>query len=1275
MIKRVSVILVLLILITNSLPFFEGRTFAAGEGQSKEGFNNGLAGQLSQFYKDKKARTFAQRKIDSHVLQTAGEARSRAAALSPGQEARFSAFSTSMLKIDDAGNIEIKLNVSAAGREQLKQLEASGMKIIRTLPEYGIVEGSAPYGQVESIAALDFVRQVSTPGYPVYNTGSINSEGDAVTRAAEARAGFGVNGSGIKVGVMSDGVTHLANSVASGDLPSSPAVNVLKAGSGDEGTAMLEIVNDLAPGSPLAFYAPSTSTDMVAGIRALRDAGSKVIVDDITFFDEPKFEDGPIALEARAFYTGGGVYATSAGNSAGSHYTHAYVRATGPGGSYPFAHDYGGGDLGNTFSVPNGGSLTTIFQWNDKWGLAGDDFDIFLRRSDTGAVLDSGTTPQNGTGNPWEELSWTNSTGGAVTVYLTVYEFSLVSPVSSLVLDYNVYSRSGLVYQYVDSTSSVIGHSAVSEVLSTSTSNAATPDTIASYSSRGPGKVYFPSVQERQTPNITGIDGVSNRTGQLGFFSNPFYGTSAAAPHLGAIAALVWQANPSLTSSGVRTAILGTALDRGTAGWDATWGFGRVDAYLAVASVVPISPSVATNAADNITSVSAALRGSLTSLGTASSANVSFQWGTASGNLTQQTSIQIFGSSANFSANLTGLVPNTTYFFRARASGDGIASGSERSFATLPPSSAPPSLTTNPADNITSASAILRGGLTNLGTALSANVSFEWGTTSGDLTQQTSIQVFGSTANFSANLTGLVSNTTHFFRAKAVGDGTAYGSELSFATQKVPPVVATNAADNITGVSAIMRGNLSNLGTASSANVSFAWSTVSGNLSSQTTPQVLGASGNFSASLSGLSGNTTYYYMSKAVGDGTSFGNELSFTTKALISLSVTPLYPALLPGRSQQFTASGVYSDNSTANITAAVVWTSSNTSVASISSLGVATALVAGNTTITAVLGGVSNNSSLSVTASVEVNSGQAIALVPSESRGSIPLVINGIPGSGNGTGISGFIFSLTWNKDVIRVDNITAASLSGFSILAGTANNTNGTANITGDASGSYLIGNNVVANLNISAVGNVGDNTSINVTITRLVDNNSNPVTAVAVNAPVVIQPTAVVNFSVVLQGGGGRPDAGWIVPLTVRLFTPGVDVLMATANFSSLANTTKSGSTATANISGITPRTYDITVKSSHTLLNVKRNVVISSPSTLVNMGTLLEGNAKENTVDDAIVIDILDFSALSASFNKQLGVDAGYNANADFNRDGIVEILDFSLLSTNFNKVSAITVP
>ena len=95
--------------------------------------------------------------------------------------------------------------------------------------------------------------------------------------------------------MLSDGVTSLAASQASGDLG---PVTVLpgQTGSGDEGTAMLEIIHDLAPGAQLYFATAFNGiTSFANNIRALRAAGCNIIVDDVTYFVETPFQNGQAA--------------------------------------------------------------------------------------------------------------------------------------------------------------------------------------------------------------------------------------------------------------------------------------------------------------------------------------------------------------------------------------------------------------------------------------------------------------------------------------------------------------------------------------------------------------------------------------------------------------------------------------------------------------------------------------------------------------------------------------------------------------------------------------------------------------------------------------------------------------------------------------------------------------------------------------------------------------------------------------------------------------------
>src|SRR5262249_3968260 len=149
--------------------------------------------------------------------------------------------------------------------------------------------GWIPVENLEALASESVVVKIRPPSYGTHNVGSATSQGDAIHRCDQAR-GLGFTGAGVKVGVVSDGVDDLTSSQASGDLP---AVQVLAAGSGDEGTAILEIIHDCAPGAALAFSSDQgTSLAFIQSVNALEAAGAQIIIDDVGFPTEPYFQDG-----------------------------------------------------------------------------------------------------------------------------------------------------------------------------------------------------------------------------------------------------------------------------------------------------------------------------------------------------------------------------------------------------------------------------------------------------------------------------------------------------------------------------------------------------------------------------------------------------------------------------------------------------------------------------------------------------------------------------------------------------------------------------------------------------------------------------------------------------------------------------------------------------------------------------------------------------------------------------------------------------------------------
>ena len=152
----------------------------------------------------------------------------------------------------------------------------------------------------------------------------------------------------------------------------------------------------------------------------------------------------------------------------------------------------------------------------------------------------------------------------------------------------------------------------------------------------------------------------------------------------------------------------------------------------------------------------------------------------------------------------------------------------------------------------------------------------------------------------------------------------------------------------------------------------------------------------------------------------------LSVKRATLVSIAVTPASPRIVKGSSQQFTAVGTFTDATTQDITAAVLWSSSNTAAASVSntagSQGLATTLAAGFTTITATSGSLSGSSGLTVTTATLVS----LAVTPAN-----PSIARGTGKQFTATGTfsdnttQDLTGSVTWNSSNTGVATISNAA----------------------------------------------------------------------------------------------------------------------------------------------------------------------------------------------------------------------------------------------------------
>ncbi len=542
---------------------------------------------------DKRLMSPPQRKVARDVRALAARVASFGHGREGPGEIRPGALANPFRRVDDDGMIHCYVEGAGDLRLLAEAVEARSGRVELISPLMGLVQCWLPHDRIEALAADPAVEFIRLPAYAMTRTGSVTSQGDAGHRSVEVRTTYGFSGSGRKVGIISDGIAGIGASQASGDIPpdyeAQSARGDRNLSAGAEGTAMLEIVHDLAPGAALAFANMSTSAEMIHAIDILDTTfRCNILCDDVGFADEPFFEDGPIVTRINQAVANGAVYISAAGNAGEQSYHESdYTGMTRTiGGLSMNVQDFGDGDWNIQAIVPgNGGVLVVVLQWNDPWGASGNDYDLLLTSSTGSTVYAVSDAEQTGDGRPLEIVGIQNTGVASGPVYIVVRRFS--GAVRHLKI---VSWGTGYLTEHTTPTGSIWGHAAALNTLACGAVRWNTPDVVESFSSRGPVRIDFPSLAYREKPDVCGIDGVSV-TGNGGF-PTPFYGTSAAAPHVAAVCAQIWSVKPTLSNTVIRNLVRDTAVDLGPPGYDADSGRGRADALNALLGIDVTPPSV-----------------------------------------------------------------------------------------------------------------------------------------------------------------------------------------------------------------------------------------------------------------------------------------------------------------------------------------------------------------------------------------------------------------------------------------------------------------------------------------------------------------------------------------------------------------------------------------------------------------------------------------------------------------------------------------------------------
>ena len=529
----------------------------------------------------------------------------------------------------------------------------AGISVLARSSRYDTVTLATPASGLDRLARQPGVEAVteeltpmlSGPGTNAVCQGSVTSEGLAQLHADQVQNTLGDTGAGVKVGILSDSfdrdttaATHAANDVASGDLPGpgnpcgrSTPVQVLDdsdATGEDEGRGMLQVVHDLAPSASLAFATAFTDELSFANnIRALAAAGAKVIADDVSYFDEPFFQDGPVAVAVNDVTAGGVTYFSSAGNnnlidSSGRNIASWETPSFRDSGSCPAGvpgyaqhcldFDPGPG-VDNTFgiTVDPGATLRVDLQWAQPWNGVTTDLDAYL----AGTTIRSENSNVTGTQKPFEFLAATNTGSTPATAQLAINRCDTVcdsvnggdsgTPRVKFALLQNGGGVSATEYPTSSGGDTVgptvFGHNGAGNAMSTAAVPFNNSSTVEPYSSRGPLTQYFAPVPSTtpitpttlNKPDIAATDCAA--TTFFGFLSGGvwrFCGTSEAAPHAAAVAALELSANPGLSVAQVKSAQTSTAAPVDSFGHTAA-GAGLVNAFAAVTAVEPRTLTVA----------------------------------------------------------------------------------------------------------------------------------------------------------------------------------------------------------------------------------------------------------------------------------------------------------------------------------------------------------------------------------------------------------------------------------------------------------------------------------------------------------------------------------------------------------------------------------------------------------------------------------------------------------------------------------------------------------
>jgi hypothetical protein len=534
----------------------------------------------------------------------------------------------SLLRQDARVLVSVRFDHGALARRD--DLRVAGGRVLSASRRYQSATVAVPPADLKSLTAIPAVASVTPIRTPMLfaancEGGSVISEGVAQLHAKEAREEFGVEGAGETIGVLSDSYdqaseaatggpieTHAEEDVETADLPGlanecpeqTLPVKVIEdfesPEATDEGRGMLQIAHDMAPKADLAFATAFEGEEGFAqNLEKLAAGGAKTIVDDVGYFEEPMFQDGPIAAAINKVTALGDTYLSSAGNDnlfdgEGNEIASWEASEFRDSGACPpkvaaiaglnanHCMDFNPeAPVDRTFGikVEAGEILTVDLQWAEPWEGVETDLDAILLDVN-GNVLTGSAEENEFSQRPLEILQWENESASTQTVQLVINRFSGPGARLKFIFLENGGGVSGIEYPRSGGGDvvgpSIMGHAGAASAIAVGAMRyeprPGEGEEPEFYSSRGPVTHYFEPVkgptpaeelvspEELSKPDVTATD--CGGTTFFAVFAESewhFCGTSAAAPHAAGAIALMREAAPLASPELLRESLAGTA--------------------------------------------------------------------------------------------------------------------------------------------------------------------------------------------------------------------------------------------------------------------------------------------------------------------------------------------------------------------------------------------------------------------------------------------------------------------------------------------------------------------------------------------------------------------------------------------------------------------------------------------------------------------------------------------------------------------------------------------